>query len=55
VRPDVAGVFQLVDALAEHALVERENGGSGDDSGGGGGGRDNVPPPRSRTRSASRG
>jgi uroporphyrinogen III methyltransferase/synthase len=55
VRPDVAGVLQLVDALAEHALVERQNGGSGDDSGGGGGGRDNVPPPRSRTRSASRG
>jgi uroporphyrinogen III methyltransferase/synthase len=49
VRPDVAGVLQLVDALAEHALAERENGGSGD------GGRDNAPPPRSRGRSASRG
>ncbi|MEJ7770325.1 MAG: uroporphyrinogen-III synthase [Geodermatophilaceae bacterium] len=47
VRPETAGVLQLVDALAEHAVAARENGGETV--------KDSVPPPRPRSRTAPRG
>jgi len=40
VRPEVAGVLQLVDALAEHVLTDRQNGGSGSGGRGDGGSSD---------------
>ncbi|MBA3339401.1 MAG: uroporphyrinogen-III synthase [Geodermatophilaceae bacterium] len=49
VRPETAGVLQLVDALAEHAVAARDNGGEGPSS------TEAAPAPRTRTRSTPRG